>query len=559
MSVNKHYLLSYDHKEIENILNRVYTGMLLTKEDYDYLVNVIGIKNISTFDGYYNSLIGAPDLDYLIAIAIAENNKKITEHIINEVDAKDDQMIELLEMHVKEYEKLINDLQTGLIKLDVETKDYINSSINELNKELKEQITDIESILENKSDKDHIHLIDEIYDLYEILELKSNISHTHDTEHVHTNKDLLDAINEFTIKKWDAKVDEEEIPKKLSELINDMKFFTREDLEKYLKFVLPDFKIFALRDDCDYFLDGKADKFHLHTMNQIEDLEIILSQKVDKEKGKVLIDKNLVKKIEEYLNKKENISDDYHVHENLKALDSITYYDILYWTHGKVDLDHMYTYVAEQLENYTTTELIKNYYTKAETYSREEVQNLIVEYGLDTINDRLGGLTFVPITQEEYSKFTEDDLKVFKEEGKVFILTDSEDIDIRSYIEEQISIIVNGSETIVTEADLDARLDSLTLKKIETEKYMALPKEEREREDVLYVITDTHEYNVDNFVTEETVRLLIEEAKLGSQSVLETNNRPENPSVGQCFFDTDLGLPIWFNGKAWVNAIGEEV
>ena len=68
MSYNKYHLLNYDHSEIQNILTRVYNGKLLTKDDYDHLINRIGLKNISTFDGYYNSLIGTPDIEYMIAI-----------------------------------------------------------------------------------------------------------------------------------------------------------------------------------------------------------------------------------------------------------------------------------------------------------------------------------------------------------------------------------------------------------------------------------------------------------------------------------------------------------
>ena len=38
-----------------------------------------------------------------------------------------------------------------------------------------------------------------------------------------------------------------------------------------------------------------------------------------------------------------------------------------------------------------------------------------------------------------------------------------------------------------------------------------------------------------------------------------TNNRPVNPSVGLQYFDTTLGKPIYWNGSAWVDAIGTTV
>jgi hypothetical protein len=36
-------------------------------------------------------------------------------------------------------------------------------------------------------------------------------------------------------------------------------------------------------------------------------------------------------------------------------------------------------------------------------------------------------------------------------------------------------------------------------------------------------------------------------------------SRPSSPSVGQRFFDTDLGQPIWYDGTSWVDAQGNSV
>jgi hypothetical protein len=38
-----------------------------------------------------------------------------------------------------------------------------------------------------------------------------------------------------------------------------------------------------------------------------------------------------------------------------------------------------------------------------------------------------------------------------------------------------------------------------------------------------------------------------------------TVNRPPGPYVGQQFFDTTLGIPIWWNGASWINAAGAVV
>jgi len=36
------------------------------------------------------------------------------------------------------------------------------------------------------------------------------------------------------------------------------------------------------------------------------------------------------------------------------------------------------------------------------------------------------------------------------------------------------------------------------------------------------------------------------------------SNRPINPAIGTPYFDTSLGLPIWFNGTNWVDANGQQ-
>ena len=46
-------------------------------------------------------------------------------------------------------------------------------------------------------------------------------------------------------------------------------------------------------------------------------------------------------------------------------------------------------------------------------------------------------------------------------------------------------------------------------------------------------------------------------APLGASG--ETSNRPPSPVVGQMFFDTDLNVPIWFDGSDWVDAGGNIV
>lgn len=61
----------------------------------------------------------------------------------------------------------------------------------------------------------------------------------------------------------------------------------------------------------------------------------------------------------------------------------------------------------------------------------------------------------------------------------------------------------------------------------------------------------------------------IREFSLSYQMLAKANNFPDQGTtaartaqqrvVGQFFFDTTLGIPIWWNGSAWVNASGTPV
>lgn len=57
------YELGYTHTELEELLSKISNGELLTKEQYDLLMNTIDIiKGITTFNGTYESLPDKPDI-----------------------------------------------------------------------------------------------------------------------------------------------------------------------------------------------------------------------------------------------------------------------------------------------------------------------------------------------------------------------------------------------------------------------------------------------------------------------------------------------------------------
>lgn len=44
---------------------------------------------------------------------------------------------------------------------------------------------------------------------------------------------------------------------------------------------------------------------------------------------------------------------------------------------------------------------------------------------------------------------------------------------------------------------------------------------------------------------------------ISTPPVRHSSNRPSNPTTGYCFFDDDLGKPLWWNGSSWVDATGK--
>ena len=60
---SKFYALGYTHNEIEELLKKIAISELLTKEEYDILINAIDIvTSLTTFDGSYDSLRNKPDI-----------------------------------------------------------------------------------------------------------------------------------------------------------------------------------------------------------------------------------------------------------------------------------------------------------------------------------------------------------------------------------------------------------------------------------------------------------------------------------------------------------------
>ena len=61
MSDSKKYVaLKFTHEEINNCMIKMKNGMVLSQDQYQKLINEIGLDNISTFNGDYNALKNLP-------------------------------------------------------------------------------------------------------------------------------------------------------------------------------------------------------------------------------------------------------------------------------------------------------------------------------------------------------------------------------------------------------------------------------------------------------------------------------------------------------------------
>ena len=110
--------------------------------------------------------------------------------------------------------------------------------------------------------------------------------------------------------------------------------------------------------------------------------------------------------------------------------------------------------------------------------------------------------------------------------------------------------------TIITQEELlkilDERLDGLTFEQISASKYKELITNNNLADGVLYVITDSPDIDMNSYLT-------IEEFEKRISDPMPSANRPEDPKEGQCYFDTTLKQPIWFDGESWVDAMGNKI
>ena len=123
--------LDYTHEQIEALFDKICSGYVLSKDQFDKLINEIGLDNISTFDGKYASLKGAPEIPE--KVSDLENDSHFqTEEGLNaklvvlkdaiQAEVKDAYEIEYEAKQAKEKEKREKQISKKITEFDKEIK-----------------------------------------------------------------------------------------------------------------------------------------------------------------------------------------------------------------------------------------------------------------------------------------------------------------------------------------------------------------------------------------------------------------------------------------------------
>lgn len=257
MSDKKYVLLDFGHDEINKLLRKINDGMVLSKEQYQKLINEIGLENISVFDGDYNKLNNLPQIPTKVSelefdIELKENegmteedvNALIQSAIENKADKEqlenmNNNMADLLalKLDVKEgFSLMPNEEIERLAKVDNYDDFELKNEIEDLKEAGDEQKQDIlvqvEDMLKNKIDmQPGKSLVDDAeierlsqVDNFDDSELQLALRGKVDNEVIESVQDEINQLNEQVAKKADAKegfsfVSDEEI-ERLAKVFN---------------------------------------------------------------------------------------------------------------------------------------------------------------------------------------------------------------------------------------------------------------------------------------------------------------------------------------------------
>ena len=565
--------LNYSHDEVNRLLKIIDEYKVLTEDEYNHLFVSIGLSKIDKAletikenKESYELLLKKHEYDknYLTG-CIDAINKALEDQ--QKIDSNIEELIADLEARVENYYDFVVNLEDGLVVLDEEFKKALRAELDEVINLLNEQEIKTTELTETKADTNHKHNTKDI----------ENFEGELYNFEVHLNERyLLDKINShiqhpcpkhvFSIKQedidaWNHKATLDHI-KGLKNEITKIKdnYTTTEEVLLCISDLKERLSNYVLLEQYLIDLEQRALIGHTHSVNEIDGLLRYLDMKVDKEKNKTLIDYKTLSQIKSLLAQQHLLQagKQEHEHGNYEDLNSIQKEDIDRWNE-KLDSIEAKKLIKQEIENSSLSDLInKDFYTKDEIdlfLQCSEEGSLSIE-GLEK---RLDGLSFKQITQEDFDALSEEDQNI---EGLMYIITDapSYEQDRSTFVTgEQLADRVNDvlkDLTVITQAKLletlDERLDGLKFEQISASKYKELVDNNNLAAGVLYVITDAPDIDMNSYLT-------IEEFEKRISDPMPSANRPENPKEGQCYFDTTLKQPIWFDGENWVDAMGNRI
>ena len=313
---NRFYLLQYTHEKIQALLKKIDDGWVLNEADYNQLINIIGLDNISTFSGWYDDLQGKPNLTGMIEETVNNINVSVIQNLRDFVLEQDLAIINELDLLAKEVDKKASkvDLSTGLAqKSDIYHNHDLNYAIKDLehdhdNKVVIDSITEDNLINWTETGLKLVAFKTEVYDtfvqlidLVSMLERKADVVHFHDaqyasksSEHTHSNLDLLNAITLLDITNWNQNLEKTDTLMDLSEMF-------LEDIGKIEQDIIGINTNGVTKTELATQLlnYAKLTEMRDHVAKELEDyynkanIDTLLDLKVDKVEGKELSDNNL--------------------------------------------------------------------------------------------------------------------------------------------------------------------------------------------------------------------------------------------------------------------------
>lgn len=210
---NTFYNLDYTHHEIQELLRKIASGNVLYHDDYEKLINVIGLDNISTFSGNYEDLINTPYIPHYTSDLEDDLQLATVDSVNRKIEALRENIVSLINEYENENE--------SIFAYQTEIDRQLNDLENTLKIYLENQIAQLpihgfasKSEVARKSELGHIHSLSDVEGLKTSLSFKADMNHVHDNydlikeqAHDHDNMDTLNKIIESQYNYWNENIE----------------------------------------------------------------------------------------------------------------------------------------------------------------------------------------------------------------------------------------------------------------------------------------------------------------------------------------------------------------